>query len=87
VRGDLASDLKEKVSLIRGHTDLPVVVGFGISSSAQVSEVAEVADGVVVGSALVNCISENLGDAPAILNSLKDRVRNLASGLAPTKVS
>jgi len=87
VRGDLASDLKEKVSLIREHTDLPVVVGFGISSPAQVSEVAEVADGVVVGSALVNCISENLGDAPAILNSLKDRVRNLASGLAPTKVS
>ena len=60
-RDDLAGDLVERVEAIREHTELPVVVGFGISSAAQVKEVAK-ADGVVVGSALVNCISGNLSD-------------------------
>ena len=54
-------DLRERVSSIREYTDLPVVVGFGISKPEQVREVAKVADGVVVGSALVNCISPKSG--------------------------
>ena len=57
-RKDLAGDLTERVETIRKFTDLPVVVGFGISSASQVRSVGEAADGVVVGSYLVNCISK-----------------------------
>ena len=59
VRDSLASDMGEKVSEIRRHTDLPLVVGFGISKPEHVKAVGEVADGVVVGSALVNCLANN----------------------------
>jgi len=80
-REDLAGDLSERVAVIREKTDLPLVVGFGISSAPQVRGVAEVADGVVVGSALVNCISANLGDPEATLSSLQARLEELMSGL------
>jgi len=80
-RDDLAGDLGERVSAIRQKTDLPVVVGFGISNTAQVKEVAQVADGVVVGSALVNCIPENITKPHRIIESIGQRARLLASGL------
>jgi len=62
VRDQVAGNIAEAVSRIRKYTTLPVAVGFGIGSRAQVAQVAAQADGVVVGSALVNCISGNLGD-------------------------
>jgi tryptophan synthase alpha chain len=51
------------VARIRVHSDLPVVVGFGISHPEQVREIDLHADGVVVGSAIVRCIEKNLGQA------------------------
>jgi tryptophan synthase alpha chain len=47
---------------MRELTELPLAVGFGISRPEQVSEVAQIADGVVVGSAIVKCIEKNLGE-------------------------
>ncbi len=55
----LAVGLKEKVDNVRHYSRCPVCVGFGISNAAQAAEVARVADGVVVGSALVNFIAKN----------------------------
>ena len=80
-RQDLAGDLSERVALIRQKTDLPLVVGFGISSPEQVSEVARVADGVVVGSALVNCIPQNLDNHTAMLSAIKEKSQRLVGGL------
>jgi tryptophan synthase alpha chain len=80
-RQDLAGDLSERVALIRQKTDLPLVVGFGISSPEQVSEVARVADGVVVGSALVNCIPQNLDNHTAMLSAIKEKSKRLVGGL------
>ncbi len=61
-----------KLGEIRGHTDLPLGVGFGIKDGATAARVAQVADAVVVGSALVNRI-EALADQPdAIPAALKD---------------
>lgn len=54
----LAADLGESVARVRAATQLPVAVGFGISTAAQARAVARMADGVVVGSALV----QTLGD-------------------------
>jgi tryptophan synthase alpha chain len=53
--------VRDKVSEIRQHTDLPVSVGFGIKDNESAKAVSQVADGVVVGSALVNNMAE-LGD-------------------------
>jgi len=80
-RDDLAGDLVERVEAIRAHTELPVVVGFGISTPEQVREVARAADGVVVGSALVNCISGNLSQPNLAVEKIGYKASELAQGL------
>jgi len=57
-RTSLAKSLPAKVAEIRKTTDLPVSVGFGISTPEQAGQVAEIADAVVVGSAIVKKIAE-----------------------------
>lgn len=59
---DLAGDLSGRVGLIRKYTSLPVAVGFGISSSADVEQVWQYAEGAIVGSAIVKFIRENMRD-------------------------
>ena len=61
-RGDLGADAEKVVERIRRCTDMPVCVGVGVSTPEQAAEVCEVADGVVVGSALVRRLLE--GDGP-----------------------
>ena len=77
VRSDSAANIPSAVARIRAQTKLPVAVGFGISTRAQVAQVASQADGVVVGSALVNCIREHLG-APAQMTA---RLASVATDL------
>jgi tryptophan synthase alpha chain len=70
----------ELVRRMRAVTDLPLAVGFGISTAAHVAEVGAFADGVVVGSAVVRCIENNAnGDLEAALEQF---ARSLSSGLA-----
>ncbi len=52
--GELSSMLGAQVASLRAVSDLPIAVGFGVSSPAQASAVADVADGVVIGSAVVS---------------------------------
>jgi tryptophan synthase alpha chain len=52
-RNELPPDLAAFVRRVRGYTDLPLAVGFGIGTGAQAAAVAQIADGVIVGSALV----------------------------------
>jgi tryptophan synthase alpha chain len=63
VQSSVASTMGARVSEIRQHTKLPIAVGFGISTPEQARQVAKVADGVVVGSAIVQKISENSADS------------------------
>ena len=83
VRDSLASNIGEAVTAIKKHTPLPVVVGFGISNADQVRSVGTYADGVVVGSALVNCIAENQQDKSKILETLSSKAETLIRGLQP----
>jgi tryptophan synthase alpha chain len=59
VQSDVSSSLGERVGEIKRHTKLPIAIGFGISTAEQAREVASFADGVVVGSAIVQRIREN----------------------------
>jgi len=80
----MQKSLSDEVSLlvdrIRQHSYLPVAVGFGISTPEQVQEVAGVADGVVVGSAIVRCIEENLGN-PDLAEKVGEFTRWLRGGI------
>jgi tryptophan synthase alpha chain len=70
------------VSRIKRHTALPVAVGFGVRTPAQAHAIAQVADGVVVGSALVDALKQSLGaDMKATKSSVK-AVTDLVSGIA-----
>jgi len=60
-RASLRADLPQFVARLRKHTDLPLAVGFGVSSAEQVAAVASYADGVIVGSALVGLVKEGGG--------------------------
>jgi tryptophan synthase alpha chain len=61
-QASVASALDERMTEIRQHTSLPIAVGFGVSNPEQVAAVAQHADGVVVGSAIVNQIATNADD-------------------------
>lgn len=56
-RNALREDLPDFIARIRRHTDLPLAVGFGVSTVQQAEEVAGFADGVIIGSALVNMVA------------------------------
>ena len=74
---DAATPLTRKM---RALTDLPLAVGFGISTPEQVAEVAAVADGVVVGSALVRQIEQH-SSGPALSSQLEAFTRRLTAPL------
>jgi tryptophan synthase alpha chain len=80
-RSSLRTDLPEFVARIRRHTDLPLAVGFGVSTPEQADEVAGYADGVIVGSALVDVVARNerLEDALAEIGRTLYRVRRMPS--------
>jgi tryptophan synthase alpha chain len=76
-RSELAANLSSAVAEIRKHTSLPICVGFGVSTAAHVQAIAKVADGVVVGSALVNVVAahkDKKGEAAAAIGA---KVREL----------
>lgn len=81
VRDQVASNIPQAVARIRARTKLPMVVGFGIGTRAQVAEVAAHADGVVVGSALVNCVRDHLGDRAKIVPAIAARAADLSAGV------
>jgi tryptophan synthase alpha chain len=60
----LAADLADSVQRVRAATPLPVAVGFGISNAQQAAAVGRLAEGVVVGSALVDALAA--GGVPAV---------------------
>ncbi|HEX8312944.1 MAG TPA: tryptophan synthase subunit alpha [Chthoniobacteraceae bacterium] len=74
----VATSLAERVAAIRSTTELPIAVGFGISNPDHVREVAQHADAVVVGSAIVKQIAEH-GKSPELVQLLTDFVRPLAA--------
>lgn len=73
-RKNLSSDIVKKVRLIRSMTAKPVAVGFGVSNAGQAAAVSKIADGVIVGSAIVKIIGKGIGSIAS--------VKRFATGLA-----
>jgi tryptophan synthase alpha chain len=71
-RTELRESLAREVEAIRSQVDLPVAVGFGISTPSQAAAVGAIADGVVVGSALINVLDqEGVDGAVAFASTLR----------------
>ena len=76
-RDSISSSLPAKIEELRGFSNLPIAIGFGISNADQAREVAQHADAVVVGSAIVDLIAKH-GDKSEMI----DKVSSFARGLA-----
>jgi tryptophan synthase alpha chain len=76
----IPSSLPEKIAQLRKISDLPVAVGFGISNPEQAREVAQHADAVVVGSAIVDLIAKH-GDKPEMAEKVGAFARDLAKAI------
>ncbi|MGP9798106.1 tryptophan synthase subunit alpha [Halomonas sp. 86] len=76
-----ASDVAERLAPLREMTDLPLCVGFGIRDGVTAAEVANVADGVIVGSALVNRIAENVETPEIIAGQLRSVLAEMRTAM------
>jgi tryptophan synthase alpha chain len=76
----VADTIGAMTAKIRAHTDLPVAIGFGVSTPEQAKTVAGFGDAVVVGSAVVNQIAEH-GKSPQLVKRVTDFVAELAAAV------
>ena len=82
-RTELPPGLIERVKWLRTKTDVPILVGFGISTPEQARAVAQVADGVIVGSAVVRHLAESASQpSDAFLRGLEGYVGDLAAAVS-----
>jgi tryptophan synthase alpha chain len=80
-RDRLPEGLRELFARLRNVTDLPLCVGFGVSKPEHVRELKNIADGVIVGSALVKKLELALSDRPGAITGIKRLVAELSSAL------
>ena len=80
-RKEITTDLNTIVNHIKEVTDVPVAIGFGISTSEQAKEFSQLADGIIIGSAIVNIVAENGRNAPRkvyeYVKNIKDSMNNI----------
>jgi tryptophan synthase alpha chain len=77
-RKALPADLIKKIKTIKKITEKPVCVGFGVSTGIQVKQVSKIADGVIIGSAIVKIIKENIG-RPDLVKRVSNFVKSLSN--------
>jgi tryptophan synthase alpha chain len=79
-RDSIATSLSQKIAELRKISDLPVAVGFGISNPEQAREVAQHADAVVIGSAIVDLIAKH-GNNPEMIQKVGAFAHDLATAI------
>ncbi len=85
ITGTAAPDVSSvgaHVERIKAHTDLPIAIGFGVKTPEQVRDMAQLAEGVVVGSALVSAIADTLDEAGKATSETKPRLLGLVEYLS-----
>ena len=83
ITGQNSADLKEletSINLIRSESNLPIVAGFGIKSRKDVENISALTDGVVVGSSIVNIITDNISDKKNMLEKIDLFTQDLKKG-------
>ncbi len=79
VRSEIKTDLESITRAVKSATDIPVAIGFGISTPEQAKKYSAIADGVIVGSAIVKIIAQHGKNAPEevykYVKSMKDAIR------------
>ena len=74
--------IDQAVARLKAATDLPIAVGFGVRTPAQAAAIGAVADGVVVGSAIVEIVAQHGADAP---DAVRTYVQSLSEALASAR--
>lgn len=75
-RSEITTDLNSIVKIIRENTKIPCAIGFGISSPKQAKEMSNIADGVIVGSAIVELLGKYGKNAPTYIGSFVKEMKN-----------
>lgn len=74
-------EVEERVNKIKSLSDMPVGVGFGIKDAESASAVSAVSDGVIVGSAIVKIIENNVDDADTIMNQIGTLLKSMRTAM------
>ena len=78
-RSEIKTDLASIIQVVRQNTDIPCAIGFGISTPEQARNMADISDGVIVGSAIIKLLEKHGKEAPkyvgAYVKSMKDAMR------------
>lgn len=78
-RSEIETDLGDMVKLVRENANIPCAIGFGISTPEQAKQMADIADGAIVGSAIVKLLEKHGKDAPRYIGeyvkSMKDGMK------------
>ena len=83
VRQQITTDLDAMVALVRQHTDRPCAIGFGIATPAQAAAMGAKADGVIVGSAIVEILARQGTQAPGAIGAYVKAMKQAANGVLP----
>lgn len=85
-RTELPANLVENVEWLRGQTDLPICIGFGIGSAETAAKLAPVADGLIVGSAIMRRVAAAASREEAVseVSSFVQQLRRAIDAAAPT---
>ncbi len=78
VRSEITTDLAAILRVVRQHTTLPAAIGFGISTPKQAEEMAALADGVIVGSAIIRLLEKHGPDAPRFVGEYVKAMKEAA---------
>ena len=74
-RSEIQTDLTSIVNIIRENTDVPCAIGFGISKPEQAKAMADIADGAIVGSAIVRLLEQHGTDAPRYIGEYVGKMK------------
>ena len=78
-RSEIKTDLEKIVKIVRENTDVPCAIGFGISTPEQAHKMAETADGVIIGSAIIRILEKYGKDAPAFIGQYVRDIKQAVS--------
>ncbi|MFH1395696.1 MAG: tryptophan synthase subunit alpha [Candidatus Omnitrophota bacterium] len=81
MRDNLSGNLKTNIKNLKRVTKKPLCVGFGVSDAGQAKDIAAVADGVIVGSAIIKKIEKNLQSKNAMVNEIEIFASNIAKAV------